>query len=73
MAYVDPSLLVECRVIDVGASDTFFSHHLFYLTLEDQMLLAPIDKPRNVLDIGTGAGLWPMFVIFMPLQFEFQC
>ncbi|KAL2000104.1 hypothetical protein VTN02DRAFT_3549 [Thermoascus thermophilus] len=36
------------------------AHHLFYLTLEDKMLLAPIDKPRNVLDIGTGAGLWPM-------------
>ncbi|KAL2222325.1 S-adenosyl-L-methionine-dependent methyltransferase [Thermoascus aurantiacus ATCC 26904] len=34
------------------------THHLFYLTLEDKMLLAPISNPRNVLDIGTGVGLW---------------
>ncbi|KAJ9353619.1 hypothetical protein DTO280E4_7212 [Paecilomyces variotii] len=34
------------------------THHLFYRTLDDRMLLAPVTDPRNVLDIGTGVGLW---------------
>ncbi|KAK2743906.1 hypothetical protein FQN57_004529 [Myotisia sp. PD_48] len=34
------------------------THHLFGLLLEDKLFLAPVQHPRNVLDIGTGRGLW---------------
>jgi hypothetical protein len=34
-------------------------HHLYGLTLEGKLFLAPIKKDaQNVLDIGTGTGLW---------------
>ncbi|KAH6639667.1 S-adenosyl-L-methionine-dependent methyltransferase [Boeremia exigua] len=33
-------------------------HHLWLLTLHDQLFLAPIKDPERVLDIGTGTGLW---------------
>lgn len=35
-------------------------HHLYRLVLDDELYLAPVSAPRNVLDIGTGRGLWPM-------------
>lgn len=37
------------------------AHHLFLLTMGDRLFLAPIgDNPQNVLDIGTGTGIWAM-------------
>ena len=35
-------------------------NHLFHLTLEGKLFLAPIDRKalHNVLDIGTGTGIW---------------
>ncbi|KAF2748530.1 S-adenosyl-L-methionine-dependent methyltransferase [Sporormia fimetaria CBS 119925] len=33
-------------------------HHLWLLTLEDKLFLAPLENPQMVLDIGTGVGLW---------------
>ena len=33
-------------------------HHLWLLTLHDQLFLAPISHPERILDIGTGTGLW---------------
>lgn len=33
-------------------------HHLWLLTLHDQLFLAPLESPERVLDIGTGTGLW---------------
>lgn len=34
-------------------------HHLWLLTLHDQLFLAPITPcPTRILDIGTGTGLW---------------
>jgi ubiquinone/menaquinone biosynthesis C-methylase UbiE len=34
-------------------------HHLWFMTLYDQLFLAPIKpNPHNVLDIGTGTGIW---------------
>ena len=49
-------------------SDAFFeehcspnlahSHHLFLLTFNDKLFLAPIQNPKNVLDVGTGTGIW---------------
>lgn len=37
------------------------AHHLFLMTLGDRLFLAPIgDNPQNVLDVGTGTGIWAM-------------
>ncbi|KAK0711788.1 S-adenosyl-L-methionine-dependent methyltransferase [Lasiosphaeris hirsuta] len=33
-------------------------HHLFTLTLDDQLFLAPLSNPQKALDIGTGTGIW---------------
>lgn len=34
-------------------------HHLYRLTLDEKLYLAPIkDDAQDVLDIGTGTGLW---------------
>jgi ubiquinone/menaquinone biosynthesis C-methylase UbiE len=35
-------------------------HQLFYETLNGRLSLAPIKNPHNVLDIGTGTGVWAM-------------
>ncbi|UPX11909.1 uncharacterized protein EKO05_0002493 [Ascochyta rabiei] len=35
-------------------------HHLWLLTLHDQLFLAPLTSPSRILDIGTGTGLWAM-------------
>jgi 16S rRNA G527 N7-methylase RsmG len=34
-------------------------HHLWFIALHDQLHLAPINpNPQNVLDMGTGTGIW---------------
>jgi SAM-dependent methyltransferase len=33
-------------------------HHLFSVIQDDQLFLAPIKDPKNVLDLGTGTGTW---------------
>lgn len=33
-------------------------HHLFLLTLDGKLGLAPVSQPNYVLDIGTGTGIW---------------
>ncbi|KAF2499279.1 S-adenosyl-L-methionine-dependent methyltransferase [Lophium mytilinum] len=34
-------------------------HHIFNLTLDGELFLAPIGKhPQRVLDVGTGTGIW---------------
>ncbi|KAL1964536.1 hypothetical protein VTN77DRAFT_6833 [Rasamsonia byssochlamydoides] len=43
---------------DKDAYHQAITHHLFCLTLEDKLFLAPVSNPRNVLDIGTGIALW---------------
>lgn len=37
---------------------TLSRHHLWLLTLDDKLFLAPIENPQLVLDVGTGTGLW---------------
>jgi methylase of polypeptide subunit release factors len=38
---------------------TDLQHHLYRLTLDDKLYLSPIkDNVQNVLDIGTGTGIW---------------
>lgn len=35
-------------------------HHLFHLTFDGKLALAPIENPHMVLDMGTGTGIWAM-------------
>ncbi|KAE8450362.1 hypothetical protein EG329_006436 [Mollisiaceae sp. DMI_Dod_QoI] len=35
-------------------------HHLFNLTFDGKLALAPISNPHMVLDMGTGTGIWAM-------------
>lgn len=35
------------------------THQMLRITLGDKLFLAPIgEKPKNILDIGTGTGIW---------------
>lgn len=36
------------------------SHHLWLLTFDDKLFLAPLEEPERILDLGTGTGLWAM-------------
>lgn len=36
------------------------AHHLWLLTLDGQLHLAPIHSPQRILDIGTGTGIWAL-------------
>lgn len=37
------------------------AHHLYLFTMGDRLFYAPIgDNPQNVLDVGTGTGIWAM-------------
>ncbi|KAK0750830.1 S-adenosyl-L-methionine-dependent methyltransferase [Schizothecium vesticola] len=36
------------------------NHHILSLALEDKLFLAPLTNPQEVLDIGTGTGIWAM-------------
>lgn len=44
------------------------SHHMFLLTFNDKLFLAPIKNPKRVMDVGTGLGLWASY----GLQFGFE-
>ncbi|KAH8683223.1 S-adenosyl-L-methionine-dependent methyltransferase [Tricladium varicosporioides] len=34
------------------------AHHLYLLTLDGKLHLAPIAQPHNILDVGCGTGIW---------------
>ncbi|KAJ5468457.1 hypothetical protein N7475_006209 [Penicillium sp. IBT 31633x] len=34
------------------------SHHIYLMLLKGELLQAPVKKPKRVLDLGTGTGLW---------------
>ena len=34
------------------------AHHLYLMTLEGKLHLAPIENPQRILDVGTGTGIW---------------
>ncbi|KAF9873172.1 hypothetical protein CkaCkLH20_09335 [Colletotrichum karsti] len=53
-AYLIPNDERESERLDL-------QHHLFLLTFDDRLHLAPLDTenpPQRVLDIGTGTGIW---------------
>jgi hypothetical protein len=35
-----------------------FAHHMYLLTLDQKLHLAPIQSPQTILDCGTGTGIW---------------
>lgn len=45
-------------------------HQLWPITLLDELVLAPIKTPQNVLDIGTGTGIWTieLGIHFYPIK-----
>ncbi|KAL4992696.1 S-adenosyl-L-methionine-dependent methyltransferase [Aspergillus falconensis] len=34
------------------------AHHMYFLTLDGKLHLAPIENPQEILDVGTGTGIW---------------
>ncbi|KIW07628.1 uncharacterized protein PV09_01574 [Verruconis gallopava] len=34
------------------------AHHMYLITLGGKLHLAPITEPHNILDVGTGTGIW---------------
>lgn len=36
-------------------------HHMFILTLNDKLFMAPIKNPKRVMDVGTGIGIWASY------------
>ncbi|KAM5443225.1 hypothetical protein MferCBS31731_001542 [Microsporum ferrugineum] len=34
------------------------AHHMYLLTLDGKLHLAPISNPQEILDVGTGTGIW---------------
>lgn len=41
-----------------GSDRLDLQHHIFTLLLGGKLYLAPIGEPADVLDIGTGTGIW---------------
>ena len=35
-----------------------FAHHMYLLTLDQKLHLAPVVNPQTILDCGTGTGIW---------------
>ncbi|CAN9301633.1 unnamed protein product [Alternaria alternata] len=35
-----------------------FAHHMYLLTLDQKLHLAPLQNPQTILDCGTGTGIW---------------
>ncbi|KAM3081282.1 hypothetical protein ACMFMG_005239 [Clarireedia jacksonii] len=49
--YIGPNDEIEQARLDL-------QHHLFLITLDNKLHLAPIQDAQNVLDIATGTGIW---------------
>ncbi|KAG9237014.1 S-adenosyl-L-methionine-dependent methyltransferase [Amylocarpus encephaloides] len=45
---------------DIEQDRLNLQHHLWTLTLDGRLHLAPVAVPQRVLDIGTGTGLWAL-------------
>lgn len=35
-----------------------YAHHMFILTLNNELFCAPIQNPKRIMDVGTGIGIW---------------
>ncbi|KAG0648200.1 Velvet complex subunit LAE1 [Hyphodiscus hymeniophilus] len=38
------------------------AHHMYFITLEGKLHLAPIVNPQDILDVGTGNGIWAVHI-----------
>lgn len=55
-SYQDGSSWGPC---DETANETQdLAHHMYLLTLDGKLHLAPIENPHRILDVGTGTGIW---------------
>ncbi|KAL3452398.1 hypothetical protein BJX65DRAFT_293005 [Aspergillus insuetus] len=52
-AYVYPNDEREMNRLDM-------QHHMCKLLTGGRLFLAPLRNPRNIVDIGTGSGIWPI-------------
>ena len=43
-----------------------FAHHMYLLTFDQKLHLAPIQAPQTILDCGTGTGIWA--IVSAPLH-----
>jgi len=39
---------------------------MLYLAHDNKLFLAPVEQPKKVLDVGTGTGVWAMYVTIPP-------
>ena len=46
-----------------GSNDLTWNrrHHMFLLTLNNELFLAPINNPKRIMDVGTGLGIWASY------------
>ncbi|OQD74197.1 hypothetical protein PENDEC_c012G06184 [Penicillium decumbens] len=35
-------------------------HHMFKMLMKERLYNVPLDDPKEILDIGTGSGIWPI-------------
>ncbi|KAI2794541.1 hypothetical protein POX_a01140 [Penicillium oxalicum] len=35
-------------------------HHMFKLVMDGRLYNAPLENPKQILDVGTGSGIWPI-------------
>ncbi|KAJ5959598.1 uncharacterized protein N7479_006748 [Penicillium vulpinum] len=52
-AYVYPNDEQELERLDM-------QHHMIKMTMDGKLFQAPLQDPKNILDIGTGSGIWPI-------------
>jgi len=62
LSHRQPLIALARAPNDEKAMDAIdLTHHVFRLTLDGELFLAPIgDNPLQVLDLGTGTGIWAM-------------
>lgn len=35
-------------------------HHMFKMVMKNKLYHVPLKEPQQILDIGTGSGIWPI-------------
>ncbi|PYH80121.1 S-adenosyl-L-methionine-dependent methyltransferase [Aspergillus uvarum CBS 121591] len=47
---------------DIANEQQDLAHHMYFLTLDGKLHMAPICNPQEILDVGTGTGIWAIDV-----------
>lgn len=53
LAYLYPNDEQELDRLDM-------QHHMFKIVMDGKLYNVPLDNPKQILDIGTGSGIWPI-------------